>query len=305
MRRTNIDLKEDYTHRLSRVFSFIEKNLDADLSLKIVAARAHFSEYHFHRVFKFVTGETLNEYVTRKRIERAALDLVHRKNTIKTTAFKFGFSSMSSFSKTFKKIYGISPKEFQFQNPNKFSKIRQLESKIGQAYPDIEKYICIINNIKNWIIMKADIQIKEFSDLNLACVSCTGPQNLGLAYQKILLWATPKNLMSEDSKMVTIYHDSFKVTEPDKIRMSACLLLEKPTETSHQIHEKNIERGKYIVGHFRIKMNEFEKSWTGLFIWMNENGYQKADKDPFEIYYNNPNEHPDKKAIVDFCIPIV
>ena len=102
MRRSNIDLKEDYTHRLSRVFSFIEKNLDADLSLKIVAARAHFSEYHFHRVFKFVTGETLNEYVTRKRIERAALDLVHRKNTIKTTAFKFGFSSMSSFSKTFK-----------------------------------------------------------------------------------------------------------------------------------------------------------------------------------------------------------
>ena len=105
--------------------------------------------------------------------------------------------------------------------------------------------------------------------------------------------------------MVTIYHDSFKVTEPDKIRMSACLILEKPTETSHQIHEKNIERGKYIVGHFKINMTEFEKSWTGLFIWMNENGYQKADKDPFEIYYNNPNEHPDKKAIVDFCIPIV
>jgi AraC family transcriptional regulator len=37
---------------------------------------------------------------------------------------------------------------------------------------------------------------------------------------------------------------------------------------------------------------------------MNENGYEKADREPFEIYYNNFKEHPERKAIVDFCIPI-
>ena len=51
-------------------------------------------------------------------------------------------------------------------------------------------------------------------------------------------------------------------------------------------------------------MDEFEKSWTGLFIWMNENRYKKADKNPFEIYHNDYRDHPDKKSIVDFYIPV-
>ncbi len=51
-------------------------------------------------------------------------------------------------------------------------------------------------------------------------------------------------------------------------------------------------------------MNELEKPWTGLFLWMNKNGYKKKDRNPFEIYHNNFKEHPEKKAIVDFYIPI-
>lgn len=304
MIRTDKELLEEYQIRLNDIFSFIEENLDSDLSLEIISSKAYYSPFHFHRIFKFITGETLNEYVTRKRIQKTALDIIHKKSTIKETAFKFGFSSTSSFSKTFKKFYGVSPTEFKKQNPHRFSKIRQLESKIEQQYPDSDRYICIINELKNHIKMNAKIEVKELKELNLACVSCIGIQNIQKAYQKILIWATPQNIMDDQSKMITIYHDSFKVTEPEKVRMSACLLLDKPVELNHQIQEKTIDKHKYIVGHFNIGMEEFEKSWTGLFIWMNENGYKKSDNDPFEIYYNNPNEHPDKKAIVDLCIPI-
>lgn len=65
-----------------------------------------------------------------------------------------------------------------------------------------------------------------------------------------------------------------------------------------------IEKGKYITGHFEISLDEFEKSWTGLFIWMNENGYKKTEGNPFEIYQNNFNDHPEKKCVVDLYIPI-
>ncbi|GAB4450942.1 MAG: hypothetical protein Fur0028_06520 [Bacteroidales bacterium] len=51
-------------------------------------------------------------------------------------------------------------------------------------------------------------------------------------------------------------------------------------------------------------MQIFLQKETGLFLWMNKNGYKKADREPFEIYYNNFKEHPERKAIVDFCIPI-
>jgi AraC family transcriptional regulator len=152
--------------------------------------------------------------------------------------------------------------------------------------------------------MNATIEIKEMPKLNLAFVTQIGVEGLGSAYAKLMQWAAPKGLLTEDSKMVTIYHDSFKITEPEKVRMSACLILKEKTEVNGEIDLTILEKGKCIVGHFEIGVQEFEKSWTGLFLWMNENGYKKTDRNPFEIYHNNFNEHPEKKAIVDFCIPI-
>jgi len=298
------DIQVDYRNRINRVFEFIDENLESDLSLNTISEIAFFSPFHFHRVFKFVTGETLNEYVIRRRIEKSVLDLLHKNMTTTEIAHKSGFSDNSSFSRAFKKYYGTSPTEFKRQNPNKFSKIRQLESKIGQEYPDYEKYICIINNLKNWTKMNAKIQIKEMPKMDLAYVSSIGPQNLEKSYKKLIRWATPQGLMTKQAKPVTIYHDSFKVTENDKVRMSACLLLNKAVKIEGEIGLTTIEAGKFIVGSFEIGLNEFEKSWTGLFIWMNENGYKKADRVPFEMYHNNFKEHPEKKAIVDFYIPI-
>lgn len=301
---TDKEIQADYKNRINRVFEFIDKKLESDLSLNTVSEIAFFSPFHFHRVFKFVTGETLKEYVTRRRIEKSALDLLHKNIAVTELAHKYGFSDNSSFSRAFKKYFGTSPTIFKKENPNRHSKIRQLESKNGQGYPDYTKYICIINNLKNWIKMNAKIEIKEMQKMNLAYVSSIGPQNLESAYGKLIQWATLKGLMNEKTKMVTIYHDSFKVTRADKVRMSASILLDKPIKTEGEIGIKTIENGKFIIGSFEIGLNEFEKSWTGLFVWMNENGYKKSDREPFEIYYNNFNEHPKRKAIVDFCIPI-
>lgn len=298
------EIQTDYQNRINRVFKYIDENLDSDLSLNTLSEIAFFSPYHFHRLFKFITKETLNEYVTRKRIEKSASDLVHKNKSVSEISHIYGFNDNSTFTRTFKKYYGVSPTEFRKQNLNKFSKIRQLKSKNGQEYPDNEKYICIINNLKKWTKMNAKIEIKEMPKMNLAYVSSIGPQNLGIAYQKLMKWATPKGLINEQAKMITIYHDSFKVTEANKVRMSACVTLSKLIETDGEIGKTSLDEGKFLVGSFEIELNEFEKSWTGLFVWMNENGYKKADRNPFEIYYNNFNEHPEKKAIVDFCIPI-
>ena len=153
--------------------------------------------------------------------------------------------------------------------------------------------------------MNAHIKVKEISKMDFAYVSCIGSQNLGAAFEELIQWATPQGLMNEQTKMATIYYDSFKVTEAHKVRMNACILLNNPTiKTKDTIGLTTIEEGKYIVANFTIVISEFEKSWTGLFVWMNDNGYKMADKNPFEIYHNNFNEHPEGKAIVDFYIPI-
>ena len=298
------EIHTDYKHRINRVFEFIDENLESDLSLNTISEIAFFSPYHFHRVFKFVTGETLNEYVVRRRIEKSAADLLHTSASATEIAYKYGFGESSSYSRAFKKYFGVSPTIFKKQNPHRHSKIRQLESKNGQEYPDPEKYLCVVNNLNKWIKMNANIEIKEIPTIDVAYVSCIGPQNLEKAYTTLMQWATPKGLINGQTKMITIYHDSFKITEATKVRMSASILLSKPAELTGEIRKATIDSGKFIVGHFEIGQNEFEKSWTGLFLWMNEHGYKKADREPFEMYHNNFNDHPERKAIVDFYIPI-
>jgi AraC family transcriptional regulator len=226
--------------------------------------------------------------------------------SVSELSLQFEFTSNSSFTRSFKKFYGISPSEFRKKMPHRFSKISQPESKNGQENGIFEKYLCNITNLKTWIKMNAKVAIKEMPKLNLACITSIGVNGISNAYDALLKWATPNGLLNNsETKMVTIYQDNFKITSPDKVRISACIQLKKAIKTSGRIHLTSIEEGKYIVGHFEIALHEFEKSWSSLFIWMNENGYKKADRNPFEIYYNNFHEHPEKKSILDFCIPIL
>ncbi len=299
------EIQADYAHRINRVFEFIDKNLDSDLSLDTISSIAFFSPFHFHRVFKYVTGETLNGYIKRRRIEKSAQDLLHKKISTTEIAHEYGFSDNSSYSRAFKKYFGLSPTEFKKQNPNRHSKIRQLESKNGQAYPGYEKYICIIDNLKKWTKMNAKIEVKETPELNLAGVTHIGVNGIENAFEKLIKWATPKNLLiNSEARMGRIFYDSFKITAPDKVRMSIFLTTKESFEPKGEINRLTINKGKCIVGRFEITPYEFEKSWTSLFIWMNENGYKKGKENPFEIYHNDYREHPENKFIVDMYVPV-
>ncbi|MBK8516498.1 MAG: AraC family transcriptional regulator [Saprospiraceae bacterium] len=300
-------MQEEYIHRINKVLTYIDENLNNELSLKTLSNVAYYSPFHLHRLFKAITNETLNTYITRKRIERTAMMLIHNKEySITEIAYKYGFKNDSTFSRTFKKLYGQSPSEFRKSNLENFSKISKVKSKNGTVNFITEEYLCNINNLKNWIKMNAKIEITEMPKMNLAYVTQIGVNGIDNAFQQIVRWATPQGLLSNaGANMCRVFHDSFKVTDADKVRMSIGILTNQKLEADGEVGLSTIEKGRNIVGHFIIELQEFERSWESLFIWMNDNGYKKADRFPFEIYHNNYNEHPEKKCIVDLCIPIV
>ena len=301
------EVQSTYISSVNKALQFIDENLDTNLSLETISKVACFSPFHFHRIFKAITNETLNSYINRKRIEKVASVLTHKPEvSITELSLLFGFNSNSSLTRAFKKYYNISPSEFRRQKNSRFSKIGKVESKNGQEQVVFEEYICSINNLNNWIKMNAKIEIREMANLELAYVTSIGEHGVTTAYDTLVKWATPLGLLKHpDTKMVTIYHDSFKITNPEKVRISACITLNEPMKVSGNIGRTSIEKGKFIVGNFVIGLSEFEKSWNSLFLWMAENGYKKADRDPFEIYHNDYRIHPEKKCIVDYFIPIL
>jgi AraC family transcriptional regulator len=296
-----------YVKSVNKALKFIDLNLDSSaLSLESVSQAACFSPFHFHRIFKIIVGETLNVYINRKRLEQAAAVLVHQKDyNITDLALQSGFSSHSAFTRAFKKLFNVSPSEFRKAYPNKFSKIGIVESKKWQDDFMLETYFCNINNHLNWIKMNAKIEIKELPELHFASVTHIGVDNIEKAFERIIKWAIPKGLMQKpETRLARIFHDSFKVTDADKVRMSVSILTEGDVLVEDDIEKMSTKAGKHIVGSFKITPMEFEKSWSSLFIWMHDNGFKKADANPFEIYQNDMREHPEGKAIVDFYIPV-
>ncbi len=293
--------------RLNTAITFIEGNLSEKLSLEIIAEKAHFSPFHFHRLFKLVIGETVHNFINRKRIEKSAAYLLHQKEkNITQIAEAVGFNNLSAFSKSFKKFYGISPNKFKEESPDKYSKISKTESKIGKVSVTFEQYICNVNDDLNWLKMKTNPEIKKTPRLDLAYITHKGKiEAIGSIYNKLVKWATPKGLINEQTRMVTIYHDSPKITDPNNLRMSACIVLNDPIDLDGEVNLRILSPTKCIVSRLEIAPFEFQQAWESSFAFMIENGYKKSEVDPFEIYYNNAAEHPENKFIVDLCIPIL
>ncbi|MEI5993614.1 helix-turn-helix domain-containing protein [Candidatus Enterococcus mansonii] len=118
--------RQAYIRLINKTEDYIEQNLKESLSLKKLAEHAKLSEFHFHRIFKRYSTETINEFVTRVKIERAAIFLcVSPKISITTVAMEYGYGDSSSFSRTFKKHFGVSPIKYRKQqelsrNANRF-----------------------------------------------------------------------------------------------------------------------------------------------------------------------------------------
>ena len=79
-----------YEERLLRVLVYIQQHLDESLALVDLAELAHFSPYHFHRVFRGLVGESLHEHIRRLRLERAAIRLKHSNQTVVQIALEAG-----------------------------------------------------------------------------------------------------------------------------------------------------------------------------------------------------------------------
>lgn len=108
------EVEKDYISRINLALKFIDNNLDSVLSLESVSSIAFYSPFHFHRIFKAIIGETLNSYISRSRIEKAASVLIHQEEVNITGIYlQCGFNSNSSFTRTFKNFYGVSPSRFR------------------------------------------------------------------------------------------------------------------------------------------------------------------------------------------------
>jgi AraC family transcriptional regulator len=96
---------------MNKALQYIEENLTQEVNFKEVAKIAFCSEYHFKRMFSFLAGVTLSEYIRRRRLTIAAFELTNKNVRIIDIAMKYGYSSPDSFTRAFQALHGVTPSE--------------------------------------------------------------------------------------------------------------------------------------------------------------------------------------------------
>ncbi|MBW1903256.1 MAG: AraC family transcriptional regulator, partial [Deltaproteobacteria bacterium] len=232
--KTKKYLREEYISRINRVIDYIESNIDKELSLEKLADVASFSQFHFHRIFRAMVGETLNQFIQRIRVEKAAGQLISNpKKSITEIAFDCGFSGSSTFARAFKEIFNVSASQWRSDWYSEDSKIRKTISKDDQMISNIRKdfdvssyYISGQNQnqqrrIKMEDKKKSNVEVKDLPELNVVYIRHIGPYAgdtelfQGLT-GKLMQWAGPRGLLQfPETMMLNIYHDDPKVTDED------------------------------------------------------------------------------------------
>jgi AraC family transcriptional regulator len=102
------------SQRLRRVIDYIEGHLgEPTLSVEQLAEVAHLSPYHFSRAFKSATGQAPHRFVLERRVERARLHLAESRESLAGIAYCTGFSSQAHFSSIFRRLTGVTPKQYR------------------------------------------------------------------------------------------------------------------------------------------------------------------------------------------------
>ncbi len=102
---------EHYLTKIQRGIDFVEANLDFKLSLQSIAQEAGIGQWHFQRIFKALTNETLKTYIRSRRLGNALDKLLSTDQRIIEIALSAGFDSQESFTRAFKKAFDMTPRE--------------------------------------------------------------------------------------------------------------------------------------------------------------------------------------------------
>lgn len=274
------DTKNVHNQAIQSIVNYISNHLFEDFNIIALCQKCGMSEYHFRRVFKFIIGENIGNYIQRLRLEYAAHLLTSTEYTLSRIAELAGYQSKYSIAKAFKKHFGVSTSLFK----ERFTPRKRNE------HTSLTPRIIMIN--------------KMF-------VSCL---EVGKAYEnkfqykvvwdKLLYYARFNRIDKRHTNFVSLSLDNPAITPEDKCRFYLGIIMNDIPDA--KLITIQIPNGQYAI--FRhIGSYDFLCDLYRIIYeeWFPDSQYYPQNTFSFEVYINSPCDTDVPELITDIYIPVV
>lgn len=273
-------VSDEYVRRVHVVMDHVRKHLRDDLSLNELAEIAHFSPYHFHRIFKSTTGETLNQFRRRSRLERAVyLMKASPRKALSSVALEAGFSSQSDFSRVFRETYGLAPSSWDrvralvatVEGPNNDG-----PGRFGRPDPPIE------------------VRVRSHPAEHVAYVRMLNPfqgDTLESGYGRLTRWLEERGVDWRSAPLFGISWDNYDATPPRQVRFDLGFGVPRDVEGDGEFGTLDIPATTSADAHSLGPLLRVAQAWDHLYLeWFPGSGYEPADLPALKRFRRRPDE---------------
>lgn len=263
----------EWLRHLDMAVDYLEDNLDGDISYDEAAKIACCSTYYFQRMFSYVAGISLSEYIRRRRMTKAAFELQVSEDKIIDIGSKYGYDSPTSFNRAFQSVHGIPPTA------------ARMEGTLLNSYPRIGFSI----NVTGGESMKYRVETK--GPIRIVGDRVVLREDMEESFKIVPeFWGKTlkSNLFSEVGSLtnqkprgilgVTIYQN------PEEIYYYICAATDKPVPRG--LYEYEIPAATWVIFECDGRFQESVQTVFKRFIteWLPFSGYQYAGLPDIEVY---------------------
>jgi AraC family transcriptional regulator len=278
-----------YAERIDRIVRFLNEQVESTPSLQDLADVAEISPFHFHRVYRAVTGETPSGTLRRLRMARAVAMLRDTSKPVTEIAFDIGYESSQAFSKALRQMTGSSASELRKDRGRLDTLAQQLA---GAA------------------------QRPEFSQLEVRLVSVDPfrviaarhvgrPEGLFAAFGALFEWGEKSGYLQDYRGIYGIPVDDPRDESEDRARFDCCFDFGPNALPENPYTQTMLGGGLYAVTRHTGPYEGLDEKYDGLYgSWLPSSKHGLRDSCAYNHYLVDPGTVPPEQWKTDVYLPV-
>jgi AraC family transcriptional regulator len=283
--------EHEYRHRINKVITAIIRHPGDDWATPKLAGLAGISAFHFHRIFRALTGETMFAFLQRRRLLRA-LELIHEgRFTLTEIALECGFDSGSSLSRAFQKHFHCSPSEYRRQHPPLL---------LPPARPRAKRKTTTPVEIRRARPRTALIvERKGLIEQNFNQAAAAAFRVLINEIKRVNAWPFIR-------ERIGMCPDEASMIPDAEARYQAGFCYEGDVPAMNdEVQRVTIPGGRWAVSLHQDSYETLWQSWNCLYRdWLPASGLELREATPFEIYLDDPKQVSPEALRTEIWVPI-